>query len=303
MESIVNYPDRGPDGRNTYRGNCSGYLIEDLIRQFNVKNLCDYMVGSGTSEDVAARMGISGQFYDLNRGFDLLNMDIPERSEFTFWHPPYGTMIKYAGEQYSAEDVQKKYGFDPREHDLSREQTWEDFVTEMNYCCVKQFAALEKGGHMAVLMGDMKKKGKCYSMLTDIAKPGTLINIVIKTQNNCVSSGTNYTGKSFIPILHEYLMIVRKDSNLYIPIQMSRTHNMDVRDMNVSTWRDVVYAVIESLGGSANLSDIYSAIEGHKKAQENAHWQEKVRQTVQINNIFESPARGVWKISNPKRAA
>ena len=35
---------------------------------------------------------------------------------------------------------------------------------------IKQYASLEKGGRIAVLMGDMKRKGRLYSMLVDIVK-------------------------------------------------------------------------------------------------------------------------------------
>ena len=132
MKSIVSYPDRGADGKNTYRGNCSGKLIEDLIKQFKMQQISDFMVGSGTTEDVASRMGIQSNCLDLNRGFDLINCDIPLRSQNIFWHPPYWTMIRYAGEQYSAEQVQRTYGFDPREFDLSREQPWENFVEQVS---------------------------------------------------------------------------------------------------------------------------------------------------------------------------
>ena len=67
MKSIVSYPERGSGGKNTYRGNCSPLLIEDLIRQYNPDTIADYMVGSGTTEDVAKRMGIPSFCYDLNR--------------------------------------------------------------------------------------------------------------------------------------------------------------------------------------------------------------------------------------------
>ena len=32
MQSIVNYEKRGDFGNPKYRGNCSGYLIKDLIQ-------------------------------------------------------------------------------------------------------------------------------------------------------------------------------------------------------------------------------------------------------------------------------
>ena len=83
---------------------------------------------------------------------------------------------------YKASDVQQKYGYDPKILDLSRIENWNDFVTAMNYAMMKQYTALESGGRMAVLMGDIKKKGKLHSMLAEIVKPGTLENIIIKAQ-------------------------------------------------------------------------------------------------------------------------
>ncbi|NDO37757.1 site-specific DNA-methyltransferase [Anaerotruncus colihominis] len=294
MRSIVSYPDRGSDGKNTYRGNCSGLLIEDLIKQFKVKQISDFMVGSGTTEDVAYRMGIQSNCFDLNRGFDLLNCEIPLRSDFIFWHPPYWNIIKYAGEQYSAELVEKAYGFDPRATDLSREQPWEEFVKQMNYCMVKQFSTLEKGGRMATLVGDIKKKGKLYSMILELAKPGTIENIVIKAQHNCWSDRQNYSNNNFIPIEHEYLLIIRKDDLMVFPVQMTRNATADMRDIKTSTWRDVVAAVMDRLGGKASLADIYKAVEGHKKTKDNPHWKEKIRQILQKEDCFSSQERGVW---------
>ena len=88
MNTIVSYPDRGFGGKNTYRGNCSGRLIEDLIGQYRLQGLSDFMVGSGTTEDVVKARGLRGSFADLNRGYDMLTMDIPSRAENIFWHPP-----------------------------------------------------------------------------------------------------------------------------------------------------------------------------------------------------------------------
>lgn len=52
MLSVVSYPERGNGGNNQYRGNCSPKMIEDIIMQYKVSNLNDYMCGSGTTEDV-----------------------------------------------------------------------------------------------------------------------------------------------------------------------------------------------------------------------------------------------------------
>lgn len=91
MNSIVSYPDRGSYGKNSYRGNCSGLLIKDIIKQYHLQGLSDFMVGSGTTEDVVKEAGIRGTFADLNRGYDMMSMDIPERSENTSGIPPIMT--------------------------------------------------------------------------------------------------------------------------------------------------------------------------------------------------------------------
>ncbi len=203
-----------------------------------------------------------------------MNCEIPERPEFIFWHPPYWDIVTYSDVMYKASDVQKNYGYDPRQYDLSRIPDWESFVDKMNYAMMKQFSALEKGGRMAVLMGDIKKKGVLYSMFSEIVKPGSLENIIIKAQHNCFSDQIQYSGK-FIPILHEYVMIVRKDSPLLVPIIMAKKAEVDIRDMPGATWRDVVAAVLEQCSEPVTLTFLYEKIEPHKKAQANKWWKEK----------------------------
>lgn len=296
LTSIVSYPERGEGGNNRYRGNCSPKLIEDLIGFFKPQEICDYMCGSGTTRDAAAKCGIASHIYDLHSGFDLLNSEIPERPQFIFWHPPYWDIIKYSDVIYKAADVERKYGYDPRKSDLSRIQDWDKFVEVMNYAMMKQFTALEKGGRMAVLMGDIKKRGRLYSMLSEITKPGTTENILIKAQYNCFSDKTEYSG-SFIPILHEYVLIVRKDNPLLIPILTTKKMELDIRDMRGATWRDVVAAVLENEGRSVPLSVLYEKIEPYKKARQNQWWKEKVRQTLQLYpDYFESTQRGMWQL-------
>lgn len=150
---------------------------------------------------------------------------------------------------------------------------------------------------MAVLMGDIKKKGKLYSMLAEITKPGTLENIIIKTQHNCFSDKTRYSGR-FIPILHEYVMIVRKDSPVLVPVMLTKKEVQDIRDMANATWRDVVASVLEQYRGAVSLNCIYEQIEPHEKAKKNQWWREKVRQTLQRNpKHFHHDGRGMWSLN------
>lgn len=299
MESIVSYPDRGSYGRNSYRGNCSGFLIKDLIKQYKLQGLSDFMVGSGTTEDVVREAGIRGDFADLNRGYDMLSMDLPNRAENIFWHPPYGDMIKYADSQYKAVDVEAKTGLSAetiRKHDLSSFQDWNEFVKWMNYCMMKQFTALEKGGRMFVLVGDMKRKGRLYSMIRDLICPGTMENIIIKAQHNCWSDRQSYSG-SFVPIVHEYLLVTRKDAGLIVPVSWGTSREYDTRKFGDQSWRDLVYSVIQENGGEMSLKELYDAVKDSAKAGRNQHWQEKVRQTVQNIKHFVRTERGCYALA------
>lgn len=297
MKSVVSYPDRGAGGRNSYRGNCSPKLIEDLAKQFKINQISDYMCGSGTTRDVAIQKNIEYACYDLHSGFNLMTDEIKERNENIFWHPPYWDIVTYSDNMYSAESVLKRYGYNPNEYDLSRCREYEDFLDKLNYCCMKQFTSLEKGGYMYILMGEIKKKRKLYSMLLDIVKPGTIENIVIKMQHNCRSSNTVYSNNNFIELAHEYVLILRKDFPLLYDLKLTRDIKNDIRDLKGASWKDVVAEVMEHSGKAMSLNEIYQSIEGHKKTENNQHWKDKVRQTLQLHKIFSHVDKGIWALA------
>ncbi len=299
MESIVSYPDRGRYGRNDYRGNCSGLLIKDIIQQYRLGGLSDFMVGSGTTEDVVREARIRGDFADLNRGYDMMSMDIPNRAENIFWHPPYHDMIVYSGKQYNSKAVEAATGLPEATilaDDLSRCTSWEDFVKKMNYCMMKQFSALEKGGRMFVLVGDIKRRGKLYSMIRELICPGTMENIIIKAQHNCWSDRQSYSG-NFVPIIHEYLLVTRKDAGLIVPVSWGTSKKYDMRCFADQSWRDLVFSVIENNGGTMSLQELYDALKDSSKARKNPHWQEKIRQTVQDISRFTRIGRGCYALA------
>ncbi len=43
-----------------------------------------------------------------------------------------------------------------------------------------------------------------------------------------------------IPILHEYVMVVKKDTGLIVPVLLTEKKECDIRDLPEATWRDVV---------------------------------------------------------------
>jgi hypothetical protein len=196
LTSIVSYPDRGPYGDHKYPGNCSGYLIKELVTHFGAKCVFDPAAGSGTTGDVCRELGVDCLQRDLRDGFDVLTSPIPSEFDFIFFHPPYWDIIRYSD--------------DPR--DLSNIHKYEDFTESLTQACKRLLKALEpNGGHLAVLVGDVRKRGKYYLIFRDlISRLGDPdYPILIKAQHNVTSFGRRYSIEYFIPLAHEYVLIWR----------------------------------------------------------------------------------------------
>lgn len=300
--TVMSFPDRGPWGSNRYRGNCSGYVQAFLMWKYKVRKFAELFAGSGTGSDVAKDMGVSYIGADLNPypprnnilgGIDAFTDDVPDKfrdADMVFMHPPYGAEIKipYAGSMYPDSDGSLS------SKDLGQ-MPWDKFMKVLNAVVMKYYAALENGSYMSVLMGDVRRGG-FHSMFTDIVKPGELQQVIIKKQNNYSSAGKTYQARNFVPIEHEYIMVLKKLMPYIINFQLPQKHEIDIRDSESATWADVVYAVIKDKGG-ISLSEIYTSIEGHKKCQKNPHWKEKIRQTLQQYAIFVSTERGIWQVA------
>ncbi len=286
MNTILSYKERGKWGNSRYRGNATGKLLIDLQKVYRFDEISDYMSGSFTTKDVGKDLGIITNCYDLNSGFDLMEDDIKERNNFIYWHPPYWDIIKYSGFMY---------GNEPLKNDLSHIEDYNEFIRALNYCLSKQYASLKVGGRMAILMADVKKNKKLYSMLLDMNKLGTVEQIVIKEQHNCMSDNKKYFNERFIRIAHEYCLILRKDEPLLMDYMITKRSSMDLRNSEGITWKDLVASILEKLGGESSLNDIYGCIDGYKKTKNNVNWKAKVRQTLQIYpNIFNKKERGTW---------
>jgi len=297
VKSVVSYPDRGPWGDAHFRGNCSGRLIVDLVEQFHPKFFVDPMVGSGTTREVCEALGVKGWFNDLRYGFNILADEIPVGGDFGFMHPPYFDVIHYSGEVW---------GDKPDPNDLSRCGSYEEFLAKLNEAQFRLYESLRQGAHMAILVGDVKRKGVLYPIQRDMRWYGEPVNLVIKMQHNCWSDRQDYTGK-FIALVHEYLVITRKPNAWIIPIRVTEMRECDLRRTTVSTWRVVVQGALETLGGQAELAALYSVVLDHRKAKEaeqrGQDWRAKVRQTLQRYPDFKPVSRGVWRLVPPGEVA
>lgn len=288
MQSIISYPDRGKWGNSSYRGNCSGHVIKDLLQHFfpnsKPKKFIEIFSGGGTGQDVARELGITNSVHlDLNNSWNCLKDCIPFGSDFTYSHPPYWDIIRYENQRGS---------YDP--DDLSNVMSYEEFIKKLDMVNAKIYSSLINGGRHAFLVGDVRKKGKYYSIIKDMTWFGDLESHIIKSQHNCLSSNKTYANNNFIPIVHEHLLVFRKNKVWQVELRRTEVKSFDLRQFNHITWRDLIQGAMEWLGGKASLEQIYKVIEGSKKTLKNNFWKEKIRQTLQQHSNFVSIERGTW---------
>lgn len=290
MQSIVSYKDRGHWGNSKYRGNTSGHIIKDLIQHFfpyqPPRQFIEVFSGGGTGKDVANELNIkNSQHLDLNTGWNAVTDEIPYGSDFVFSHPPYWDIVSYQPYNNNHPD------------DLSLNSDYETFIKKLDQVNAKIYQSLLNGGRHAILVGDIRKKGKYYSVIKDMAWLGDLEAHIIKAQYNCFSSHKEYANKNFIPIAHEHLLVFRKNQVWAVPIKQTTTKTFDLRQFNNITWRDLIQGAVEWLGGKASLEQIYKLIDGSKKTIKNNNWKAKIRQTLQIHDNFTPVNRGVWQLN------
>lgn len=291
MHSIISYPERGHWGNSSYRGNCSGHVIKDLIQHFYPdsapKRFVEVFSGGGTGKDVARELGIANSVHlDLNTGWNALKDEIPFGSDFVFSHPPYWSIIQY--------DKQRGF-YDP--DDLSNVMSYEEFIRKLDKVNAKIYQSLLNGGRHAFLVGDVRRQGRYYSIIKDMTWFGSLESHIIKAQHNCFSNNKQYANNNFVPIVHEHLLVFKKEQVWMVQLKSTVTRAFDLRQFSNITWRDLIQGAMEWLGGQANLQQIYELIDGSKKTKGNQHWKEKIRQTLQMHENFASVTRGVWRLN------
>ena len=280
MQSVISYKERGNYGNSSYRGNCSGYVIKDLIEHFypnsKPKKFVEIFSGGGTGEDVAKELNIKNSLHlDLNNGWDALVDEIPTGSDFIFSHPPYWNIVKYENErnEYSS-------------NDLSNQMSYEEFIKKLDVVNEKIYHSLTNGGRHVILIGDVRKNGKYYSIIKDMKWFGDLESHIIKIQHNCISDKKIYSNNSFIAIKHEHLLVFKKNKIWLFNTKVTSTVIENIMNIKDITWRDLIQATIEYLNNKASIEDIYNILKKSKKASNNNFVREKIRQTLNNNANF-----------------
>lgn len=210
MNSILSYRVRGPYGDSSYRGNCSGFLIKDILMYYKPKRFLECFAGSGTGYDVARALGYTNSVHlDLNDKFGNFNLiadEIPQGFDLVFSHPPYWNIIQYSG----ANNV---WGNSHHKDDLSHIHNYNEYIDKLNIINKKIYHSLTSGGRHVILIGDVRKRGKYYSIIKDMKWYGEIEAHLIKVQHNTRSRHKKYSNNNFIPIVHEHVLVFRKPLN------------------------------------------------------------------------------------------
>lgn len=278
LSSIVEHLARGDYGASSWRGNCSGLLIKDLLDFYKPAFVIDPMVGSGTTEDVCKALDKPHLCLDLNPkygGFDAVKDELPRSADFIFVHPPY---FVYPGSKMPVYSGQM-WGKVPHENDGSQIHEETAFTTWFNHVQANLFQALRGGGRMVFLVGDSRFKGRFYSMFKSMDVYGSLESVMIKRQFNCVSDSTAYSGR-FIPLEHEYVVVIRKDDVRHVRCLLVHLREADFSQSTKITWRALLQIKLEEIGGRATREQLENAVADHPKAKGNHFIPEKIRQVI-----------------------
>jgi predicted nucleic-acid-binding Zn-ribbon protein len=286
--SIMDYPNRGKWGNSKWRGNCSGHVIYDLLETFKPKRFVEVFSGGGTGEDVAKDLGYTNSLHlDLVNGWNALKDEIPKSSDFVFSHPPYFDIINYNSQRG-----------DFNSNDLSNKMPYPDFIKELDTVNEKIYNSLVKGGRHAILIGDVRKKGKFYSIIKDMTWFGDLEQHIIKIQHNTFTQNKIYNTRTpFIAIAHEHLLIFKKNEIWTLNIKYTKNFEMNIKQLEKITWRDLVRSVFEEKGKELYLKEVYEVLDGCKKSANNQHWKEKIRQTINTSQDFIKIEPGRYKLA------
>ncbi|MDR6218619.1 hypothetical protein [Deinococcus soli (ex Cha et al. 2016)] len=307
--SIYSFPDRGPWGRNAYRGNASGHLYKSLFDQLKPASFIDPMAGSGTSLEVAQTCGIQAWGLDLNPDFpqlvraagdrvhavggfnalrDRIVDVVGQRAELVVSHPPYGKLLPYSGQG-------GMWGAQAHPDDLSHMDD-DAFMEALQHVMLNQRDATTPGGLYGCVIGDWRRAGQYTSYQAELIArmPRELAGVLIKGQHNTTSGRQSY-GRMRLPMItHEYVVLFeRREESVYLVLADVVTRQAAATR---GTWRNVVRLALQTLGGRADLSALYAYVGDHPRASGKTHWKEKVRQTLQLYPEFQAADRGVWTL-------
>jgi DNA modification methylase len=146
-------------GDGEYAGVTPSYVIWNLLQRYTKPgaSVLDPMCGSGTTLDVCKDLDRSGAGFDISpTRADVVKADarrLPVKDatvDFVFVDPPYGTHIKYSGDQACIGEL---------------DQRGPDYYAAMEKVFAEIYRVLKDGGYAAVYIQDSFAKGKDFAPL------------------------------------------------------------------------------------------------------------------------------------------
>lgn len=236
-DSLWFISERDKSGKHSgyYHGNFVPQIPYQLLRRYTKKgeNVLDPFIGSGTTVFEAEKLnrniiGIdirkdlirdirkqisSNSFAQIFAGDSTLHSTFSEikkrtgrKVHFVILHPPYADIIKFSNDK----------------KDLSNAKSLQDFLTQFSKVVENSLFLLEKGRHLAVVIGDKYTKGQWVPLgfycMNEIQKQGaTLKSIIVKNmtgnrEKNNKEAIWRYRALSsdYYIFKHEYILIFKK---------------------------------------------------------------------------------------------
>ncbi len=298
--NLFAYPERGHWGNSRYPGNFSGKFVLDLIDLYKARAVADPFAGGGTTEAVCKEFGVPYWTGDLRDGFNVLEDAMPACSDGTspdlvMFHLPYFDLIQYSG---------SVWGDTPHPADLSAAPNLDDFIRMANEAQYNAYSHVKQGGHVAILIGSIRRQGVLYPLHRMINLYGQLDVDGIKVQFNTTGARTPHPAMNIALLVTEWVMVMEKPKAWLVPVQIaSPVKEFDQHYSERQTWRSMVLSALESYGGTAPLEKVYEVLQTHVRVKEaerqETDWKAIVRRELQAGP-FQSVHRGVWGLATPR---
>jgi hypothetical protein len=307
-------------GEYSYRGNADSdvfkkainYIFKKLNKEKHIDKIivADFMEGSGTSRDLCKTLNFVHYVgNDLRYGFNRITDESNVRPDIEILHPPYfvaksektgklSNMPQYGGVQWKNDKVDLSF-------DGSHIHNWEEYVRWNNKLLARAMLNLPVGGRIIYMNAPVKFENKYYDIFKDMDIYGELEQVIIKEQYNTFSDNIQYTGE-FIPIVYEYVLIIKKTSSLKVACKVVRNQVIDLMQSVKITWKELVQSVSEHLGGVVTEKKVVEFLREnkHPKLENNNFPERKVSQIfTTFKDIYECVDKGVYVLKSASDVA
>ncbi len=215
--TLWDFPYQSPPGESfgdqSFRGVTPAGLVWNLVLRFTQKGdwIVDPMAGSGTSVDVARRLGRRAVGFDLApRRLDIHlanahEMPLPDEfAQLVFLDPPYGDNLQYS-------DDPRCLGAIPS--DNSR------FYEELGLIAVEVDRVLRPGGYTAWLISDQYRRSRftpvaftLFAILGRLFRPVDVVAVARRNDHSLNPSWEHWSRRAnFLLRGFKYLLIFQKE--------------------------------------------------------------------------------------------